>query len=133
MPAALSSALGDSSSQRLTAMITDIVETTIAGGYVDVSISPPNADYVSKLRLWLYDLVYRADVVDDEFRKASRLLRVLFSYYFEKPNEMMVLFGYKKAYAETEIMVTDFLAGMTDRYAMKLYQKLFLPQPWKAL
>jgi dGTPase len=32
-----------------------------------------------------------------------------------------------------EAAVADFLAGMTDRYAMNLYQKLFFPQPWKAV
>ncbi len=133
VPSELRKALGDSNSQRLNTMITDLIETTLAGGYDVVQLSATVAEHVSSLRNWLHINVYRAAVVEDEFRKASRVLRELFAYFVENPQEMMAYDGYRGTGESDEIVITDFLAGMTDRYAMNLYQKLFFPQPWKSL
>jgi dGTPase len=114
-------------------MITDLIETTMAGNYTVVQISTPVADHLSELRRWLHENVYRADVVEDEFRKASRVLRELFAYFVEKPQEIVAYGGHCDVDDSDEIVIADFLAGMTDRYAMNLYQKLFFPQPWKTL
>jgi len=133
VPSELRQALGDTNSQRLNTMITDLIETTMAGGFDVVQLSAAVANHVSTLRDWLHINVYRAEVVEDEFRKASRVLRELFTYFIEKPQEMVAYGGYCEVDESDEIIVADFLAGMTDRYAMNLYQKLFFPQPWKAL
>ena len=133
VPSALRSALGENSSQRLNVMITDLIETTLAGGYAAVQLSVPVAEHVVALRDWLYANVYRAVEVEDEFRKASRVLREIFKYFIEKPQELIAYGGRCADGDPIEIRVADFIAGMTDRYAMNLYQKLFLPQPWKAL
>lgn len=133
VPSVLRNALGETNSQRLNTMITDLIETTMAAGYDGVQLSVAVAEHVSKLRDWLHTHVYRAEAVEDEFRKASRVLRELFAYFIEKPQEMIVYGGHSDADSCDEIVVADFLAGMTDRYAMNLYQKLFFPQPWKAL
>jgi dGTPase len=114
-------------------MITDLIETTMAGGYAAILISEPVAAHLSELRSWLHENVYRAEVVEDEFRKASRVLHELFVYFVEKPQEIVAYGGNRDVDDPDEIMIADFLAGMTDRYAMNLYQKLFFPQPWKAL
>jgi dGTPase len=74
-----------------------------------------------------------AGAVKDEFRKASRVLRELFVYFMERPGELNDYGGRGEEGETEEIAVADFLAGMTDRYAMNLYQKLFFPQPWKAV
>jgi dGTPase len=133
VPSGLRSALGENSSQRLNTMITDLIETTMAGGYAAILISEPVAAHLSELRSWLHENVYRAEVVEDEFRKASRVLHELFVYFVEKPQEIVAYGGNRDVDDPDEIMIADFLAGMTDRYAMNLYQKLFFPQPWKAL
>ncbi len=133
VPSSLRSALGENSSQRLNTMVTDLIETTMAGGYAAVQISESVADHLSELRSWLHENVYRAEVVEDEFRKASRVLRELFAYFVEKPQEIVAYGGNCDVDDPDEIIIADFLAGMTDRYAMNLYQKLFFPQPWKTL
>ena len=131
VPSALRSALGDDSSQRLNTMITDLIETTLAAGYDTVQLSVPVAEQVTRLRDWLHVNVYQAEAVEDEFRKASRVLKELFEYFIEKPQEMIAYGGRCEEDDSIEILIADFLAGMTDRYAMNLYQKLFFPQPWK--
>ena len=98
-----------------------------------VELSGPVAMHVSNLRDWLHVHVYRAGAVEDEFRKASRVLRELFGYFLERPQEMVAYGGCSEDNDTIEMLVADFLAGMTDRYAMNLYQQLFFPQPWKSL
>lgn len=133
VPVHLRRALGENYSQRLNTMIIDLIKTTMAGDYEVVQLSPPVTEYVTELRDWLYENVYRAEAVEDEFRKASRVLKELFEYFVDRPGELAVYGGHSVANDSTETMVADFLAGTTDRYAMNLYQKLFFPQPWKAL
>jgi dGTPase len=133
VPAAQRRALGEHSSQRLNTMITDLIETTLAGNYAAVQLSPTVARQVVELRDWLYANVYQAKAVEQEFRKASRVLRELFGYFAANPEELTTCGGRHEQGENIETSVTDFIAGMTDRYAMNLYQKLFFPQPWKPL
>jgi dGTPase len=133
VPAALRKALGEHSSQRLNNMIIDLIETTMANHYSRVQLSPEMTRHVSELRDWLYVNVYRAAAVEDEFRKASRVLRELFLYFIDKPDELTAHGGRHEKHEDMQTAVTDFLAGMTDRYAMNIYQRLFFPQPWKPL
>lgn len=133
VPLALREALGESSSQRLNTMITDLIETTMAEGYQVVQLSAPVSEQVTGLRDWLHTHVYMAAAVEGEFRKASRVLRELFEHFKAKPSELLVYGGCCDDDEKVEIAIADFLAGMTDRYAMNLYQKLFFPQPWKAV
>jgi len=61
------------------------------------------------------------------------VLRELFSYFIENPEELIPHGASRSRDDVTAVAVADFLAGMTDRFAMKLYEKLFFPQPWKTL
>jgi len=133
VPSALCNTLGSHHSQRLNTMITDLIETTMSVDYEVVQLSAPVAEQVSELRDWLYANVYQAAAVEEEFRKASRVLRELFVYFVERPQEMIAYGGRYECDDSIEIVTADFLAGMTDRYAMNLYQKIFFPQPWKTL
>jgi dGTPase len=71
--------------------------------------------------------------VVEDFHKASHVLRELFHYFIAHPAELAACAGRPASEAGQETAVADFLAGMTDRYAMNLYQRLFLPQSWKVL
>ena len=57
-----------------------------------------------------------------------RLIRDLFAYYLEHPEEMPP--EYHQAPGDLPTRVADFIAGMTDRYALRTYERLFLPQGW---
>lgn len=133
VPVSLRRALGETHSQRLNTLVTDLIETTLAGECEVLQLSVPVAEHVTALRDWLHANVYCAAEVEAEFRKASRVLRELFGYFLATPTDMFCYGGRYEAGCPAEIAVADFLAGMTDRYAMNLYQTLFFPQPWKTL
>jgi dGTPase len=133
VPASLRLVLGEKPSQRLNTMITDLIETTLACDCEKVQLSSSIAEQVSALRDWLHANVYRASAVEEEFGKASRVLKELFDYFIDKPAALDQFDAPFEDGDDISVAVTDFLAGMTDRYAMSLYQDLFFPQPWKAV
>jgi dGTPase len=61
------------------------------------------------------------------------VLRELFQHFMNHPSDLTSCAESGASSDPPEVLVADFLAGMTDRYAMNLYQRLFLPQPWKTL
>lgn len=133
VPKSLREQLGESHSQRIDAMVSDILTRSLSGQTIDVRFSPPIMEGVAALRDWLYRNVYRAASVEADFVKASRVLRELYLYFMAHPSELVSCGGDLHAGVAPDVAVADFLAGMTDRYAMNLYQRLFLPQPWKTL
>lgn len=133
LPAELRRVLGQSHSQRLNTLVSDLIETTLAAELESVRLSVKVTEHLTALRDWLNDNVYRAPSMEDEFRKAGRVLRELFAYFVANPRVIHDCGGRCEEGETVEIMVADFLAGMTDRYALNLYQKLFFPQPWRTL
>ncbi|MCK4537096.1 MAG: deoxyguanosinetriphosphate triphosphohydrolase [Desulfuromonadales bacterium] len=133
VPERLRALLGETHSQRIDTMVNDILASSMDGALVEVRLSDRIRDGVAGLRDWLFQNVYRADPVESDFLKASRVLRELFQHFMNHPSDLTSCAEGEASSDPPEVLVADFLAGMTDRYAMNLYQRLFLPQPWKTL
>jgi dGTPase len=133
VPKAIIAVLGRSHAQRINAMVTDLIEHSLAAEGTQIRLSSELAEAVMALRDWLFQEVYDSPSVHDDFTKASRILRELFAYLLERPGELDRLGGRSLPGDALLVSVADFLAGMTDRYAISLYHRLFLPQPWKGL
>lgn len=132
IPAGIIKLLGPRHSCRIDAMVRDMISASRAAED-DICLSAPMAETISALRGWLFEHVYQAASVDADFEKASRVLRELFCYFVSNESVLMEHGGVHRANDSLETSVADVVAGMTDRYAMNLYQKLFFPQPWKVL
>ena len=133
VPGTLRRQFGETSSQRIDTMVNDILTASRTNGKTVVRMSGEILQGVSGLREWLYRHVYRADSVERDFAKASRILRELFQFFLSHPGELVTCGGDPGTDERLEVAVADFVAGMTDRFALNLYQRLFLPQPWKTL
>ncbi|NDY42444.1 deoxyguanosinetriphosphate triphosphohydrolase [Dissulfurirhabdus thermomarina] len=138
VPGHLTDLLGEGHSARITTMIRDVIENTrVEDGEMHLGVSPEMYEAMLELRKFLYDNVYRAARVHGEFEKARKILRDLFEYFLDHPEafrrENRRLFeGDMDELSESEPYerrVCDFLAGMTDRYAQNLYEKIFIPSP----
>ena len=80
------------------------------------------------MRSFLFDAVYENSVATTEFTKAAGILGGLWDKVRERPDEFL-----DSRIVETEGLdaaTRDFLAGMTDRFAVALYERLFIPKPW---
>ena len=105
---------------RLGKMITDVISNSKESPHV--KMTEEGWFYVTKLRTWMFDNVYLDPVAKAEEKKAKKIIESLFEYY----TEML-----KAYYSEEEIpqIVTDYISGMTDQYAIRRYIDLFIPAP----
>ena len=117
--------LGRSHSQRISTMVTDLVAQS--QGKEVISMSPLIQSAMDGLRDFMFERVYRDSWRRDQERRCDHVIHSMFSYYLdhtgELPSEYLVL-----CYREgTERGVADFLSGMTDRYAIRIFNQLFVP------
>jgi dGTPase len=118
------SVLGDHTSGRIDAMVVGIIMGSQEG---KLGIVPEILEAMNALRDFMYTQVYPCEAIDREIRKAKKILRELYFYLLEEPNEE-ILHGQEGDSLERRTV--DFAAGMTDEFALQLYQRLFFPKPW---
>lgn len=120
--------LGARSNDRITTMITDLVEASQEGDRI--KMSPSVWDAMMELRQFLFDNVYLSERAKAEEPKARRVVRMLFDHYLEHPEELDS--PGSAAVAEPELVqrVVDYVSGMTDRYAIREFERVFVPKKW---
>jgi dGTPase len=109
-------------------MVKDVVTATQDGGLSEIRMSAPVLEATLAMRSFLFEAVYENDEATAEFRKASGILGGLWERVRDRPDEFL-----DRRILETDgldIAARDFLAGMTDRFAVALYERLFIPKPW---
>jgi dGTPase len=123
--------LGSTSSERIGRMVTDVVLQTLACGLAEIRMSDRILEATVGLRAFLFDAVYENDIATAEFKKAAGILGGLWTKVRERPAEFLE----RRTVDEEglDAAARDFLAGMTDRYAVSLYEQLFIPKPWVSL
>ena len=117
--------LGRSHAQRINTLVTDLVEHS---GGPDVALSDDVFRALDVLRGFLFDRVYLRDEARAQQDKAIGLVRTLFAHYLDHPEEVPE--EYHRAPGDLPTRVADYIAGMTDRFALRDYERLFLPQGW---
>ena len=120
--------LGATSSARIARMVKDVVTETQDAGLAEIRMSETVLQATLAMREFLFDAVYENDVATAEFRKAHGILGGLWEKVRERPGDFL-----DAATIEQEGLdaaAKDFLAGMTDRFAVTLYERLFIPKPW---
>ncbi|MDO4290207.1 MAG: deoxyguanosinetriphosphate triphosphohydrolase [Eggerthellaceae bacterium] len=124
LPASTHAVLGPDHSSRIQTLVFDMVETSARLDDVRMSEAVWNA--MMELRAFLFANVYQAPVVLEEVGKATRLIEALFGYYVEHVEEVPV--EYRAISGGDNLRaVTDYIAGMTDRYAKAQFRALFEP------
>jgi dGTPase len=126
LPAAVQGVLGRTHGDRIETLVTDIVSTTAEGP--EVRMSEPVAEAVDTLRGFMFERVYLRREAAAEQEKAVALIRALFAHYLDHPDEVPA--EYRSAPGDLPTRVADYIAGMTDRYALRMYERIFLPQGW---
>ena len=120
--------LGASSSARIGALVKDVVTETLAGGLTEIKMSAAVLNAVLELRTFLFDAVYENSLATVEFKKATGILSGLWEKVRERPAEFLDARTVEKE--GLDAAARDFLAGMTDRYAVRLFEQLYIPKPW---
>jgi len=128
LPREAVSVLGQTSSERIGRMVTDVVMQTIEGGLSEIRMSDEILQATLAMREFLFGAVYENDAATAEFAKASGILGGIWEKVRERPEQYLDM---RTVAAEgLDTAAQDFVAGMTDRYAVSLYEELFIPKPW---
>ncbi|MBP1561280.1 MAG: deoxyguanosinetriphosphate triphosphohydrolase [Oscillospiraceae bacterium] len=127
LPKSATDILGTSKSQRITTLIMSIIEN----GVQDIRMGDEVKKAHDELRAFMFANVYKNSVAKAEEAKAKALVEKLYMYFLRYPDKLPE--EYKKIMAKfnKERAVCDYIAGMTDVYAVNLYNELFIPKGWK--
>ncbi|ABC82360.1 deoxyguanosinetriphosphate triphosphohydrolase [Anaeromyxobacter dehalogenans] len=134
LPADIRRTLGGGRSERFATLVHDVIRRSDVDGGGHIEMSPDVHQALLALRDFLYARVYENPVVHDEFVKAQRILRDLWEWCLEDPARLATRHGVVPRDGEgLERAVTDWLSGMTDRFALATWEELFVPRPWSLL
>ena len=120
--------LGDSHGKRINTMILDVVHKSFDQPFVEMTDEV--YEQFDALREFMFERVYRNPVAKGEEQRAKRVIEELFEYYLFHTEELA---GEYRKYVPadgTERAVADYIAGMTDNYAIREYMRLFVPKSW---
>lgn len=120
--------LGHTVNQRITTMVTSLVETTAESGSVRMADDVYKA--MMDLRSFLFDHVYLSPNAKAEEPKAYHVVKTLFEHYMAHP-EALPADEVPQDHDELAQSVTDYVSGMTDRFAIRTYEKLMIPSRWR--
>jgi len=133
LPADCVSVLGRRHSERIAAMVIDLVENS--RGKPRLHMSAAVMDATDRLKDFLFERVYESTAAGprlEELRKAGRLVKELFRLYAEHPDLLPgPPYSGGETVEENARAACDFIAGMTDRYAMRRYAEHFMPETWR--
>ena len=120
--------LGQTTSTRIGRLVTDVVLQTLEAGLDQVRMGDLVLNALLDLRAFLFERVYENSDATSEFHKASGILGGLWDKVHEQPEAFL---DERTVVDEgVDAAARDFLAGMTDRFAVGLYERLFIPKPW---
>lgn len=121
--------LGETHSSRIDTMVRGVIRETLENEAV--SIGEELEARIIELREFLYERVYESAMVHDDFKKCARIIEDVYVYFLDHPEAFLDETKRDSFYEAPSICICDYIAGMTDRYAFTLFEKLFLPMPWK--
>jgi dGTPase len=121
--------LGNSHSKRIDKMVKDVIMNSF--NKPKIYISEEILKSLEILRDFLYTNLYESEDLTNEHVKASKIIRDLYEYFLD--NESAIPESLKRKEEPIERIVVDYIAGMTDRYALTLYKNIFIPKSWRNL
>ena len=128
IPREITRILGDSHSQRINTLVCDMILSSTEAG--EICLSQPVQKALDDLRSFMFEKVYRNPVAKGEESKAKDMLQRMYTYYYEHPEALPADFQPQLSFDGMERTVCDYIAGMTDHYAVAKYTELFVPAGW---
>lgn len=129
IPPQIAACLGTSSSRRINTLVENMIEYTRQTG--TLGMQPEVAQAMDELRTFMFARVYTNPVAKGEETRAKDMLCRLFEYYMKNPEKLPPDFLPQLDFDGMERIVCDYIAGMTDRYAVYKYSELFIPATWQ--
>lgn len=129
IPRAISDVLGRTHSARINTLAVDIIHAS--EDQPDIRMTPQVEEAMLSLRDFMFERVYRNPVAKGEEQKARKIIQALYSYYLENPDKLPPDFQPQLDIEGLPRIVCDYVAGMTDKYAIYKYSEIFIPTAWQ--
>lgn len=127
IPRDITAVLGDTKNRRITTMVTSLIRNSPAGV---VGMDADVLEAYDALHEFMYEAVYLNDYAKREEKKVPHLIESLFGYYVRHPDRLPESMREIAEADGKEQAACDYIAGMTDRFAVDLYSNLFIPKAW---
>lgn len=128
LPKDIVAILGDSHKARINTLVCDLIATSREAG--TICLTPTVDTALKDLRSFMFDHVYRNPVAKGEESKAKIMLQRMFEYYITHPDALPEDFQPQLSFDGMERTVCDYIAGMTDNYAVNKFTEIFVPAGW---
>ena len=128
LPASVTRVLGDVHRERINTLVCDCILSSREAG--SIVLSPDVEQALQELREFMFERVYRNPVAKGQETKAKDMLRRMFEYYIRNPHALPEDFQPQMSVDGLERTVCDYIAGMTDNYAVDKFTELFIPAGW---
>ena len=128
LPQSCIALFGPTHSKRINSLIINVIENSMDSP--EIRFSPDYAEEFKVLRRFMFDRVYLNPVAKGEEGKAKGVVRALYGYYCEHPELLETEYLKTLETEGKERAVADFIAGMSDTYAISTYERLFVPKSW---
>ena len=126
IPRDIVKALGDTKSRRINTLVESIVQNSDG----TIRMDAETEKYYDKLHEFLFESVYKNPVAKSEETKVSGIVEGLIKYFFKNPEKMPEEYLKIAAAEGKERAVTDYIAGMTDHYAVTVFSDIYIPKAW---
>lgn len=128
IPPEIAAVLGNTHSQRINTLVSDVVQTSMGRPVIEMTPEIENA--MLALRAFMFEHVYRNPVAKGEESKARRIIQELYRYYIAHPEKLPEDFQPQLDLEGMPRVVCDYVAGMTDKYAVYKFEEIFVPTAW---
>ena len=128
IPKQITQVLGSNHSDRIDTLVCDAINTSREAG--EILLSPKVDKALKDLRAFMFENVYRNPIAKAEENKAKDMLGRLYEYYYRNPEMLPADFQPQMSFEGLERTVCDYLAGMTDKYAVDKFTEIFIPSGW---
>jgi len=117
--------LGEDTSAMITSMVSDMIVSSMDKD--DISLSAEVKEAMDTFRSFMFEHIYHSETLAHERRQAVYVLRALYEWFVEHFEELPEEFVRREERWGRQKIVTDYVAGLTDSYAVQLFNEIFMP------
>lgn len=125
LPKIVQEKLGMDHSAMITGMVSNVIINSMDKD--DIILTDEMQEVMRIFREFMFENIYHSDVLAKERAQAVFVLEQLYNHFLEKPEELPEEFQYREARWGRQQIVADYVAGLTDSYAVHLFQRIFMP------
>ena len=128
LPRELTAILGDTHSQRISTMVNAVIAYGTDG---DIGMTEPHWEATMALRKFMFENVYFNSAAKSEDSKVADMIEHIYEYFLKQPEKLPPEYRANIDADGVERSICDYIACMTDRYALALFEELFVPKTWQ--